>query len=138
VRAIFELDRSFDRETLGSISGLLLDEIEGVAASIDDWLLGERVRVENRLRMLHEKKLEQTLAEGVSDSARVAAARSSLDFDSTDERAWYVLIKALVDIGDRLQARKEYEKCREVLRRVLDVSPSREIVALEKTIRAIS
>ena len=46
-------------------------------------------------------------------------------------------MKAFVELGDRSQAIREYERCRQALRSMLDLAPSAETVALYEAVRRL-
>src|SRR5207253_4644531 len=69
---------------------------------------------------------------------RAAAARKLVGFDPTHEEGVRALMKALADLGDHVQALREYERCRAELRKTYDVPPSRETTALREAIRLVS
>jgi DNA-binding SARP family transcriptional activator/Flp pilus assembly protein TadD len=119
-------------------AGELLEGLDGISPSFDQWLLGERTRFTDRLRGLLETELQQ--ANGTSADAKQLAstARRLIAFDPTHEGAARVLMRALADMGERAQALKEYARCRDALQRSLDVGPSQETQALYEAIRAFS
>jgi hypothetical protein len=47
-------------------------------------------------------------------------------------------MKALVDLGDHVQALREYHRCREEMRAAYDAPPSQQTVALYEAIRLVS
>jgi DNA-binding SARP family transcriptional activator/Tfp pilus assembly protein PilF len=119
-------------------SGELLEELEGASPSFDQWLLGERTRFTEQLTTLLEAELVQ-LTEGAHDPNKVAgAARRLIAFDPTHEGASRALMRALSDLGERAQALRAYERCREALKKTLDIQPSRETQALYKAVRALA
>ncbi len=119
-------------------SGELLEELDGVSVPFDHWLLAERTRFIERLRGLFEVELQQLDRSGVGPDRRAAMARSVIAFDGTHERASRVLMRALADMGERAQAIREYERCREALKTTLDVEPSSETRALYQALKTFS
>lgn len=97
-------------ELLKNVRGVLLDDLSGISNSCDEWLVTERSFFEDRIREIHERRLARLASEGAPPQNRVLAARELLEFDSTHERGWQVLMKALVETGDRAQAIKEYQR----------------------------
>src|SRR5205807_5979212 len=116
----------------------LLEELDGTSASFDQWLLGERTRFTEQLRMLLEAELQQITQSGQDAGKRANIARRLIAFDPTHEGASRALMRALSDMGERAQAVREYGRCRETLRKTLDVEPSKETQALHKAIRSFS
>jgi DNA-binding SARP family transcriptional activator len=119
-------------------TGELLEELDGVSSSFDQWLLGERTRFTEQLRGLLEAELQHLDRSSVDAKQRASIARRLIAFDPTHEGASRVLMRALADMGERAQALREYARCREALRRSLDVEPSPETNALYEAIRAFS
>jgi DNA-binding SARP family transcriptional activator len=119
-------------------TGELLEELDGVSPSFDRWLLGERTRFTEELRTLLEAELAQVLQPGNDSSTRAHVARRLITFDPTHEGASRALMRALNDMGERAQAVREYERCRQALKMRLDVQPSRETHALYQAIRTYS
>jgi len=130
------LERSPDEaqyDLLKNVSGILLDDLYGISNSCDEWLVTERSFFEDRIREIHERRLAHLASS--APQIRVQAARELIEFDSTHERGWQILLKALVETGDRAQAIKEYQRCREIFGRVLQIEPSIEIRSLHEAIR---
>lgn len=119
-------------------AGGLLEELEGITASFDQWLLAERARFTDRLRTLLEADLHQVARSGNDVEQLASLARRLIAFDPTHEGATRVLMRALVDMGERAQALREYARCREALNRCLDVEPSSETHALYEAIRSFA
>jgi DNA-binding SARP family transcriptional activator/TolB-like protein/Flp pilus assembly protein TadD len=117
--------------------GELLEELIGASPAFDQWLLAERSRFSERLRAIFEAELQERVAAGAPAEQRAALARQLIGFDATHEGASRALMRALADLGERAQALREFERCREALRLSLDVEPSRETAALCDAIRAM-
>lgn len=122
-------------DLLGTVGGTLLDDLDGINRSCDEWLITERSFVEDRVREVHELRLAGLAKVGAAPRLRVTAARELIEFDPTHERAWQILIKALVEMGDSAQAIREYQRCREVFGRVLQIEPSIETRSLHEAVR---
>jgi TolB-like protein/DNA-binding SARP family transcriptional activator len=116
-------------------TGRLLDDLDGISAAFDQWLAAERSRFEDRQRQALERELEQLVKDGAAPPLRAAAARRLVTFDPTHELAVRSLMTACVELGDRPQAIREYERCRQALRMQLDLAPSRETTALYEMTR---
>ena len=117
-------------------SGELLEGMDGISVSFDHWLLTERTRFTGRLRERLEADLKAVAGRDAEGS--VTAARRVIAFDPTHEGATRVLMRALVEMGERAQALHEYERCRHAVRSSLDVEPSSETRALYQALRTFS
>jgi DNA-binding SARP family transcriptional activator/TolB-like protein len=126
------------RSDLASLcSGELLDGLDNLSPSFDQWMIGERSRFTERLRSLLEADLKQAHRTNRDASERADIARRLIRFDPSHEGAARILMRALADMGERAQALREYARLREVLKRTLDVEPSRETHALYEVIAMV-
>jgi DNA-binding SARP family transcriptional activator/Tfp pilus assembly protein PilF len=116
--------------------GELLEGMDGISISFDQWLLAERTHFTGRLRERLEADLKAVT--GRDAEGRAATARRVIAFDPTHEGAARVLMRALVEMGERAQALHEYERCRDAVRSSLDVEPSSETRALYQALRTFS
>lgn len=119
-------------------AGELLEELDGVSTTFDQWLLGERTRFTEHVRALLEGELQDVDLPSVDARQRAAIARRLIAFEPTHERASRTLMRALHDMGERAQALREYARCREAMSMTLDVAPSPETNALYEAIRNYS
>jgi DNA-binding SARP family transcriptional activator len=119
-------------------TGELLDGLDGISTSFDQWLLSERTRFTEHLGTLLQDELRQFDQLSVEAEQRASIARRMIVFDPTHEGASRILMRALADMGERAQALREYARCRKALRKALDVEPSPETRALYEAIRAFS
>jgi len=119
-------------------SGELLEELDGTSASFDQWLLGERSRFSERLRTLLESEIEQAEQPGQDVKHLAAVARRLIAFDPTHEGASRTLMRALGELGERGQAIREFERCREALRTLLDAEPSTKTRAVYDAVRSFT
>jgi DNA-binding SARP family transcriptional activator/Tfp pilus assembly protein PilF len=119
-------------------SGELLDELDGITASFDQWLLGERTRFAQQLNDLLEAELNQLTRSKGDLRQQVSNFRRLIALDPTHEGASRALMRALAKSGERAQALREFERCRKALRKSVDVEPSPETRALADAIRAFS
>ena len=116
----------------------LLDDMDGISAAFDQWLASERAQFDDRRRENLEQEIER-LAEGDAPlQLQIAAARKLIAFEPTHEAAVRSLMKALVKSGDRAQAIREYERCREALQTTLDLPPSKETEDLYEAVRLLA
>jgi len=125
-------------ELAAHLTGELLEELDGIAVAFDHWLLGERTRFVERRRALLEAELDRAHGEHADARARADIARRLIVFDPTHEGASRILMRALADMGERPQALREFARCRDALKRTLDVEPSPETCALYEAIRSFA
>ena len=114
----------------------LLEDLDGITPSFDQWLAAERTRFDDRVRKLLEAELDRLSEENTRPEVRAAAARRLINFEPTHEGAVRSLMKAFAQMGDRGQAVREFERCRQVLERMLDLPPSKETLAVYEAVRA--
>lgn len=112
----------------------LLEDMEGVSAAFDHWLAAERASLTRTLRLRLEQRLQSVL-DGAPPAELLAASRQFLAFDPTHEPAIRSAMKALIALGDRAQAVREYGRGRSALKRLLDISPSKETEALYEAVK---
>jgi TolB-like protein/DNA-binding SARP family transcriptional activator len=115
--------------------GHLLEDLDGVSPSFDHWLAAERSRSEDRVRQILEAELDRLIEQNAKPEVRAAAARRLINFEPTHEGATRNLMTAFAQMGDRAQAIREFERCRQALQSVLDLPPSKETAALYEAIR---
>jgi TolB-like protein/DNA-binding SARP family transcriptional activator len=113
----------------------LLEDLDGITPSFDQWLTAERTRFEDRVRKILEAELDDLTERNTRPEVRAAAARRLINFEPTHEGAVRSLMKAFAQMGDRAQAIREFERCRRVLLTVLDLPPSKETIAVYEAIR---
>lgn len=116
------------KELAEHCKGDLLADLNDVSAAFDQWLVSERTRFAEALRNLLEGKLGQA-------KEREAIARRLIDIDPTHEGAARILMRALADRNERVQALTEYKRLNDAMRRTLDAGPSAETRALYDVIR---
>jgi TolB-like protein/DNA-binding SARP family transcriptional activator len=116
----------------------LLEDLDGITPSFDRWLAGERARFENRVRKLLEEELDRLIAENAKPEMRAAAARRLTNFEPTNEFAAQSLMRAFAQMGDRAGAMREFERCRQALRTVLNLPPSTQTTAAYEASRVES
>ena len=130
---------SSSRSELSALcAGELLEELDGISASFDEWLLSERTRFTQQLSDLLEAELNEVTRSKTNLKQQVSNVRRLIAFDPTHEGASRALMRALAKLGERAQALREYERCRKALRKALDVEPSPETRALADAIRTFS
>jgi TolB-like protein/DNA-binding SARP family transcriptional activator len=116
----------------------LLEDLDGITPSFDQWLAAERTRFEDRVRKILEAELDRLIEQNAKPEVRAAAARRLINFEPTHEGAVRSLMKAFAQMGDRAQAIREFERCRQVLLSVFDLPPSKETIAVYEDIRTES
>jgi len=116
----------------------LLEDLDGITPSFDHWLAGERTRFEDRVRKILEAELDRLTEQNAKPEVRAASARRLINFEPTHEGAVRSVMKAFAQMGDRAQAIREFERCRQALLTVLDLPPSRETIAVYEAIRGDS
>lgn len=116
--------------------GELLEGLNEVSAPFDQWLARERIRLKERVRGSLDAALQQTNRPGCDPNQVAAIARSLISFDPTHQGALRALMRALTKLGEREQALREYERCREVLMKAFHVKPSIESQRFYETLRA--
>jgi len=121
-------------QALTLLDGELLEDLDGVDPSFDQWLAGERERLRDRARTL----AETLLREKDDPEMVIPAAQQLLAIDRTHEGSWRALMRAYATRGERGMAIQAYERCRSVLADMLDAQPSDETQRLLAEIRASS
>src|SRR5712672_2701238 len=94
-----------------------------------------RTRFEDRVRKILEAELDRVIKQNARPEVRAAVARRLINFEPTHEGAVRSLMKAFAQMGDRAQAIREFERCRQVLLTVLDLPPSKETIAVYEAVR---
>jgi len=113
----------------------LLEDFDGITPSFDHWLAAERSHFEDRVRKILETEVDRLIEQNAKPEIRAAAARRLINFEPTHEGAARHLMTAFAQMGDRAQAIREFERCRQALQTVLDLPPSKETTALYEAIR---
>ncbi len=75
------------------------------------------------MRKILEAELDRLTEQNARPEVRAAAARRLVNFEPTHEGAVRSLMKAFAQMGDRAQAIREFERCRQVLLSMLDLPP---------------
>jgi len=103
--------------------------------SYEDWCLAERERL--RLLLLRVlKRLQCDYRLGGAFEAAIACGNRLLSLDSLQEDVHCELISCYVDAGQRPLALEQFQRCRETLRRELQIEPMPETWGLYRRIRA--
>jgi DNA-binding SARP family transcriptional activator len=94
----------------------------------DDWIVPERERLEQRVADVVQRFIDRFEAEGAYHEAIVFAQRI-VRRDPLREDLYRQIMRLYALSGDRAGIARTYKECREVLKRELDVEPSRQTVA---------
>jgi DNA-binding SARP family transcriptional activator len=89
---------------------------------LEEWSTTERELLKDAFLEAMEYLAGEHLRSGALEQV-VEAARRILGFDNTSERAYEVLLRALLDRGRRADALRLFEECRTVFRRELGIDP---------------
>lgn len=114
----------------------VLDELDGASPSFDDWLRARRQSFRDRLQAHCEARLRKLKSDKAPAEIVATAAHRLIELDPTTEVGARARMQALAEMGRRSDALREYERCRDALRRLLDTAPSRETESLQIAIRA--
>ena len=129
-------DSASDSSNLAQLhSERILEDLDGITPTFDQWLKAERARFEDRVREILEAELERLSEQDAEPEVRAAAARRLVNFEPTHEGAVRSLIKAFTEMGDRAQAIREFERCRQALLSAFGVPPSKETTAVYEAVR---
>ncbi|HSD21997.1 MAG TPA: BTAD domain-containing putative transcriptional regulator [Anaeromyxobacter sp.] len=115
---------------LALLRGPLLAGFPPVEDTFDTWLDAERAALTRRLL----SALRAALARGGSEADALGLADAALAIDPAFEEGWRARMRALAARGDRAGALREYERCRDALRRELSVAPAPATEALRREI----
>jgi TolB-like protein len=111
--------------------GPLLDGLHLREDSFVDWLRIERTRFQD----LALGALSR-LAESQSGKAAIATTLQLLAIDTAREETHRLLMRLYAETGQRAQALRQYQTCREALSRELGVTPDAETEALYRQVQA--
>lgn len=110
--------------------GPLLDGHGVHDAAFEDWILVERTR-------LHDLAVDvlERLATSQFGEAAIATAQHLLRLDPAREATHRLLMRQYAAAGQRAQALRQYERCRELLHRELQAKPDAETERLHRKIQ---
>ena len=111
--------------------GPLLDGHGVRDSAFEDWIRAERTR-------LHDLAVDvlERLAGSRSGEAAIAAAQRLLTLDPAREETHRLLMRLHAAAGQRAQALRQYEHCRDVLQRDLQTKPDAETERLHRQIQS--
>lgn len=119
-------------------SDLLLESLHGLSPAYDQWLAGERTRLEQRWQSTLEAELEHLVDTKAAPAQRAEAARRLQTLMPAHDYAIRSLMIAYADMGECANAIREYERFNMFLNTSLGVLPSEPTVALAAVIRLTS
>ncbi len=108
----------------------LLDGFDARDPVFEEWLRGERRRVRDLATTVLKKLLATETGPGALD-----IAQRLLAIDPLQEEAHRALMRLHAEAGETGAALRQYEQCRDLLKRELDVAPSLETETLYREIR---
>jgi DNA-binding SARP family transcriptional activator len=113
------------------LAGVTVEQSE----SFQEWLDTQRTRIAIDVVDAFSRAAWLLLDSGDADGAIEAASRG-LAVDELREDLWRCLMESRAAKGDREGALREYEHCREVMKRELGVAPDAEVQALRRRLSA--
>jgi TolB-like protein/Tfp pilus assembly protein PilF len=120
---------------LKSFTGVFMDGFSLREPAFQEWLEEERRRCRGLAQAVLRRRLVRLEDEGSLDDA-IGVARLLLALDPLQEDIHRSLMRIFMADGRIGDAARQYEECRDVLRRELDLLPDRETDAQVATIRA--
>ena len=117
-------------------AGELLEGLDEVSGPFGQWLVRERIGFKERLSRSLGIGLQHIDHPGADPEQLAAVARRLISIDPTHQAASRGLMRALAKLGEREQALREYERCRDALMEAFRVKPAAESERLYKTMRA--
>jgi DNA-binding SARP family transcriptional activator len=105
------------------------DTLDLLPAWYDDWVIFERERIRQRLLHALEALSRRLVAFGRPTEA-VDAAIWAVSVDPVRESANRILIEAHLAEGNLIEASRAYQRYCDIVRRELDVGPSKQLISL--------
>ncbi|MDJ0827138.1 MAG: BTAD domain-containing putative transcriptional regulator [Rhodobacter sp.] len=122
------------REAVALYGGDFLSGLNIRSGPYEEWIWLERQRLRNRAIGGYAELLQEDEAAGESGQA-MATAQALLAVEGTQEQAHRALMRLYHSLGRRAEALRQFDRCRDALRRDLDAEPSRETFDLAERIR---
>lgn len=113
-------------------AGDLLDGLDAASEPFESWRRAEGARLRDRL----VSALTSSLSQAANEEEVLALGEALLALEPAAEEAHQALMRAHLARGALGAAMRQYERCRDVLRREFGVPPSPETEALHRRIRA--
>lgn len=114
--------------------GDFIDSLTNVSSDFDDWASVERTRLRNRFLDALELLSRADLESGRLEQA-LASAQRLISHDPANEAGCRAAMTALVRLGRRAAALRQFEACKVALARTLDATPSQETLDLVSQIQ---
>jgi DNA-binding SARP family transcriptional activator/TolB-like protein len=127
-------DRTAMRAAVDAYSGPLLSDFPSISRDFDGWLSSMRSRLESLVLDALDRLIAQDM-EGGNNTDALSAAERMFAIDPLREDIHRRLIEVYAAAGRRSEALRRYGTIVELLRRELDVAPSRETRELAQRIR---
>jgi DNA-binding SARP family transcriptional activator len=118
------------RRAAALYAGDLLDGLDTRDAAFEEWLAVERLRLRELAATVFKKLLSRERGQSAID-----AARRLLALDPLQEEGHRALMRLHAEAGEISTALRQYEFCREMLKKELDLTPAPETEALHRSIR---
>jgi DNA-binding SARP family transcriptional activator len=123
-----------EREALAELyRGPLLEGFPALEQPFADWLANERAILAERVGADLEECLA-ALSAGGERARALSVGNKLLSIEPTREATHRALMRLYADAGDRPQALRQYERCREGLARELGLKPSLEMEKLRQSL----
>ncbi|MEM7115135.1 MAG: BTAD domain-containing putative transcriptional regulator [Chloroflexota bacterium] len=122
-------------EAIGLYKGAFFAGAPDIDSSeFDMWIRLQRERHHRQMTEFLVTIMRQFISAGNYEQA-IAYARKRVDHEPWREEAHVQLMHALWQNGQSITAMEQYDKCRRILRKELDVAPSSDTIALYEAIR---
>jgi TolB-like protein/DNA-binding SARP family transcriptional activator len=129
-----------DSQSVGAALALyrapLLDGFDSRSSLFEDWLIPERVRLHDKAMAAFERAIADRAAVGAGDDMK-ALAEHALILEPGHEALHRALIIWHIEQGEREAALRQFEQCRLILKRQLDVEPAAETMGLKERAEAM-
>lgn len=122
------------QKAIALYQGELLQGVKVRDPSFEDFVAGERARFHALAVDACSKLLDHQVKAGLTNQA-IATAKRLLEIDPLQEAAHRALMQQFAKMGQVALAIKQYECCRDIFRRELDVEPGAETKSLLERIR---
>ena len=114
----------FSRQVVKGNIDHILEGMDGLTPGFDEWLQTERAQIANEVNAAAISALDHLKVRAAPPAERIEIARAVLAFDACHEKASRMLMRALLESGDMVGLVREYQRCKETLKRRLDAEPS--------------
>jgi DNA-binding SARP family transcriptional activator len=116
-------------------AGKYLDGTRPAFMASWEWFAPFERRIQEWSRMAKHRLAWDALGRGAYDRA-LAFAQEIIGRDELDEPAWEMVLRILIETGDRAGAQRELRRYREIMLRELNAEPSRELYDLVESMPA--